>query len=414
MYDLIFTERLPMLLAAALLSFIASALAGARKLWMRGLFFNLAPAMGAAFYVVSFIPKTHPNSLDLASALIFEFVFLIVFYKVLALVFLEMSKVDEDDAVKVLKWAMLLHLLTVLPNIGAAGFGIFSQGSRIDYLFDNRFAKYLTYGGIIISIIEATFLARLLSIQGKISSISIFVFSLNFTLSVLSGSKGAVFLWIAALLSLIDYRSFRFDIFRILILSAVGLASLYFSALIVANFSNLDLAEFFDLAISRFFLYNDARALALDLRPIYYVDSALFSESFRSLAGLFGAAPQNEPLGILLYRQAFFTDGVSGANASLMALVVYYTAPGYSILPILIATSGLFLVFYVSKKSLIFFQDAKSRLIVITFWTGAIMNYSQDFLAFQVFVIITLALIIFLFIIRPKSSFSSGSYEYAR
>jgi hypothetical protein len=174
------------------------------------------------------------------------------------------------------------------------------------------------------------------------------------------------------------------------------------------------LAEFFDLAISRFFLFNDARALALDLRPTYYVDSALFSETFRSLASFFGSAPQNEPLGVLLYKEAFFTDGGSGANASLMALIVYYTEPGYSILSIFVATGGLLLVFYLSKISLNFFQDTKNRLIVITLWTGTITSYSQDFLAFQVFVLITLPLMLFLYVIRPKSSFSSGYYKYVR
>lgn len=414
MYDLIFTERLPTLLAAALLSFIASMLAGARQLWLKGFLFNLAPAMGAAFYVVSFLPKVHPNSLDLASALLFEFTFLIIFYKAIAALFSEISSVDERDAVKVLKWTVLIHVITFLPNVGAVGFGIFSEGSRIDYLYSNRFAVYLTYAGVICSLIEAAFLARLLTIRGRIGIISIGVFLLNFSLSVLAGSKGGVFLWLITVISMIDYRFFRINFIGILFLSIIVLLSLYISALVVSVFLNQDLMEFFEIVISRFFLFNDARALALDLRPISYVDSTLFSESFRSLTRLFGSEPQNEPLGILLYKEAFFIDNGSGANTSLMALVIYYTAPGYSILPVFIATGGLFFVFYVSKLSLGFFQDSRSRLIVTVVWTVAILSYSQDFLAFQALFIMTVPLMLFLFIIRPKFSLLSGQYQYVR
>lgn len=414
MYDLIFTERLPTLLAAALLSLIASILAGARQLWLKGFLFNLAPAMGAAFYVVSFLPKTHPNSLDLASALFFEFTFLIIFYKALAALFSAMSTVDEADAVKVLKWAMLIHVITFLPNIGAVGFGIFSEGSRVDYLYSNRFAKYLTYAGVMAALIEAAFLARLLTLRGRVGIIGIVVFILNFSLSVLSGSKGGVFLWILTVISLIDYKFFRISIFQIFIILITGIFSVYLSALVVSNFFNLDFIEFFDIVISRFFLFNDARALALDLRPIFYVDSTLFSESFRSLSGLLGSEPQNDPLGILLYKEAFVIDNGSGANTSLMALVVYYTAPGYSIFPVFISVIGLFFVFYSSKISLGFFQDSISRLIVTVVWMVAILNYSQDFLSFQVLFIMAVPLMLFLFIIRPKSTLSSGQYQYVR
>lgn len=414
MYDLIFTERLPTLLAVALLSLIASMLAGARQLWLKGLLFNLAPAMGAAFYVVSFLPKTHPNSLDLASALFFEFTFLIIFYKALAALFSEMNTVDETDAVKVLKWAALIQVITFLPLIGAVGFGIFSDGSRIDYLYANRFAKYLTYAGLMVSLIEAAFLARLLTLRGKIGVIGISLFTLNFMLSVLSGSKGGIFLWVITVMSLIDYKFFRLNFFQIFMALITGIFSIYLSALVVSNFLNLEFIEFFDIVISRFFLVNDARALALDLRPIFYVDSTLFSESFRSLAGLLGSEPRNDPLGILLYKEAFFIDGGSGANTSLMALVVYYTAPGYSIFPVFTSTMGLFFVFYISKISLGLFQDAVSRLIVAVVWMVAILSYSQDFLAFQVLFIMTVPLMVFLFIIRPKSSLSSGQYQYVR
>lgn len=414
MYELIFTERMPTLLAAALVSLIASTVAGARHLWIKGFLFNLAPAMGAAFYVVSFTPKIHPNSLDLASALLFEFTFLVIFYKALAALISEMNLVDERDAGKVLKWAVLIHVITFLPNLGEVGFGIFSEGSRIDYLYSNRFAKYLTYAGIATSLVEAAFLARLLTIRGTVGAMGLFVFLLNFALSVLSGSKGGVFLWIATVLSLIDFRFFRINIVQIFLLLILGLFSAYLSTLIVSNFFNLDFSEFIDIATSRFFLFNDARALALDFRPIGYVDSTLFSESFRSLSGLFGSEPLNDPLGILLYKEAFVIDSGAGANTSLMALVVYYTAPGSSMLPILMAAIGLFLVFYVSQVSLRVFQDSKTRLIVTVVWMVAILNYSQDFLAFQVLFIMAVPLMLFLFIVRPKSSLLSGQYQYVR
>ena len=413
MYDLLFTARTPLVLASLFLALLASTLAGDRKVWLRGILFNLTPAMGAAFYLVAFIPEIRPDFIELAFALMFEFVVLIIFYKMFRVLLKQIAIVQSNDAVFFLKWLMAAHILVVLPNLGA-GFGIFSENSRIDYLYASRLAKYFTYVGFMISIAQAAFLANLLTGRGRLGATGWLVVALNFTLSVLSGSKGTVFLWMIATLSMVDFKNFRFRPFQIISAALLGMSALYASALVVSNFLNLEPSQFADTVLSRFFLVNDARALAIDLRPLLYIDSTLFSESFRSLGGFVGLEPRNDPLGVLLYKDALSVSDNSGANTSLMALIMYYTAPGFAVIPIVISTGGIILVFIMQNKSTKMFTNPNIKLIITSMWTAIIMTYSQDFLAFQLLLILIFPIGLLLWIIQPRIHSRTVSSKHVR
>lgn len=135
--------------------------------------------------------------------------------------------------------------------------------------------------------------------------------------------------------ALVDYRRARIPKTLQLLVAVGGAGALVVSSIIIADFIGITTEQFTDLALSRFFLNNDARSLAFDLRSQVTAETGLLSESFRSLGNLFGSPPRNDPLGVLLYAQRLGVTNGSGANASLMALVTFYSTPGYATIPAL-------------------------------------------------------------------------------
>lgn len=390
------------MLAAVLLAVLASCLVGAGKLWLRGLMYSLAPALGAAFYAVCFLAQPKLESADLIAGLLFETTVLVFFYQLLLWLKRDLALIRDEDAVRTLKFGVLLQLLTSLPNITSDGFGLWSDGSRIDYLSASSLAKYFTYAGLLISTVQASFLASLVTFRGRLGILGWVVLWTNIALSVASGSKGVVFLWMLSIASLIDYDRARIPIYKIVIVFAVVIVSALLSSLVLANFLDLELREFLDLATSRFFLNNDARALALELRTSQSADMSLFSESFRSLGNLIGSPPRNDPLGVELYRDGLFIFNGNGANTSFMALVTYYFPIGYALLPALLGIFGAAITVIVARISSILVFNPTRRVIVTSIWLATFLTYSQDFLAFQVLVPLAVIVVLFIYISRFK------------
>jgi hypothetical protein len=286
--------------------------------------------------------------------------------------------------VKALGWTMVVQIACTAPLVAMGGFGIFSDESRIGYLYTGSLPKYFTYASFLAATVQAALLAALVSASGRLGSWGWGVILLNFAISVTSGSKGAVFLWLVAIASMIDYRRARIPAYKLFGALALGTGGLLVSSLAIAHFLDLDLDVFLSLALNRFFLNNDARALAFDLRNWHSASGSMFSESFRSLGNLFGLPPRNDPLGVLLYSEAFATVNGNGANASFMALGTYYFPAGYAFVPALLGmlgTLGLALLAGVTAGPP---HRAVQRVINHSIWLTCLVNYTQDFLAFQV------------------------------
>jgi hypothetical protein len=240
-----------------------------------------------------------------------------------------------------LRSSLALQLLVSLPLVMSEGFGIFSEGSRIAYLESSGAAKYLTYAGVLLAPVQAGLLAQRLSGGHSPGATGYAVIASTFALSTLSGSKGGIFLWLASTLALTDYRRLRIRWMPILAgLIAVAVA-LVVTANIISETLGISEIEFAELAISRFFLNNDARALAFDFGGASRQPSELVSASFRSLSTLFGHGSIDPPLGLLLYERYFGVSTGNGPNASLIALIAYYSMRGYAMFPALIACLGL-------------------------------------------------------------------------
>jgi hypothetical protein len=413
-YEFLLRERIATVVATVLLAVLASSLAGAAKLWARGLMYSLAPAMGAAFYAVAFLAEPRPNSADLIAGLLFETSVLALFYRLLLWLKRDMTAIRSEDAIRVLKFGVVLQIILVLPNITSGGFGVWSDGSRIDYLSSSSLAKYFTYSGLLVSTVQAAFLAALVTCRGGLGIIGWTVIATNFALSVLAGSKGGVFLWLMSIASLVDYGRAQIPRYKILLGLVIVTAAVLLSSLVAAEFFGLDLGDFIELATSRFFLNNDARALALDLRTWQSTDQSLFSESFRSLGNLIGFAPRNAPLGVVLYSEGLSITNGNGANTSFMALATYYFPTGYSLLPASLGVVGAILIVLFARLTGELALSATRRVIVTSIWLATFLTYSQDFLAFQVLLPLAVLTVTAIWIYRPKFNATTSSSHHVR
>lgn len=262
MYEFILTTKLLTAMTAILLAIAASLAVGRGRLWWRGLMLNFSPMIAAAFFVLAPFAASAPDSVDLLSGLAMELTVIWLIFRLLKLLIGQLAKTRESEATAYLRVSLAAQILLVLPIIGTEGFGIFSTGTRLDYLYAGPLAKYFTYAGLLITLLQAAFLAQRISQRGNPGWLGAGVILTNFALSVLAGSKGGSFLWLLSSLALVDYRRANIKLTMVLMTVIGTAAALMVTANVIAGFLGISVLEFFELATSRFFLANDARALA--------------------------------------------------------------------------------------------------------------------------------------------------------
>lgn len=398
-YQLILQEKLLASLVALFLAVLTSILVGSKSLWFRGVLFNFSPLLAAAFYIVVFVSGSNFDVVDIVSGAAFEFLVLLIIFRLLVDVRRNICFVSEGDSVFVLSWLLVFQLLLLIPVITSDGFGIFSADSRLDYIYNWKYAKYFTYAGFLVMAVQAVFIAALVSARGYLGYLGWCLILVNFAFSALSGSKGSVFLWVLSIVSLIDYRRANIPRSSIVFFSFVMIGFLAVSSVLISSVLNLDIFEFTDLVANRFFLTNDARALALDLRTPASSVYSFIPESFPAFSSLFGYFPKNDPLGILLYERKFNISGNIGANSSFMALATYYSIKGYVFFPVLWGGCGV-IVLHIIILFLGSIFRSKGRLIIGAIGLVLLRNYSQDFFAFQIFLILIFVLIFLSALVR--------------
>ncbi len=382
-YDFILEEKLITVVAGASLAFGAVLIAGRRGMLWRGIAFSYMPVLAAAFFLVAPLSSQPVPIADAAGGLLFEFTVLCIYYRLFSRLYAQTRRLAHDEAGRLLSATLLMQLVLAWPLLAGEGFGILSEGSRIDYLYAGSLGKYLTYSNLLLMSVQAVLLAGRVSRAGRLARLDLVVIVITFATSVLSGSKGSFFLWVFAVLALVDYARARIPTRTIAGVSMLVLAAMVLSSVVVSEFLGISVEDFFDLALNRFFLNNDARALAFDFRNAATPNAGLLAESFRSVASLFGYPPQNSPLGVHLYGLLFGVEASAGANASLAALIVYYSPAGYAAVPLMLAACGALIlaVFFAAARRAM--RATSSRAMVFTFALFALLQYSQDFLAFQ-------------------------------
>ena len=399
MYDFIFASKATTLVAAMSLLLLACLLAAKIEFWWRALAVNLVPVIAPGFLVAVLLSDQRFTVVDVLAALVLLFVILCIFCRLVYLGYHSLHAIAARDATRMLVVCTLLFIGTLLPVALSGGFGIFSTGTRIDYLYESSAAKYLTYGGLMLNVVLGGLLARRITLNRKPRLLDYVVILIVSAASVLAGSKGGFILWLGSVLGMIDYRQARIRLRTIILAGLVFTALLVTLAIVVSDFLRISIPEFFDLAFSRIFISNDGLALSFDLRRLE-VEPGIkpLSEAFRSLGNLFGYPPQNAPLGVEFYDRYFGPSGGAGANASLVGMIMFYTAPGDAVLPLLIASLATIPLFLMAKTVWIHMPSAFARY---TMQTLAMLNFvllSQDFLAVQVVLPMTVVMALIFYI----------------
>jgi hypothetical protein len=399
MYEFIFESRLTTTVAGLAMLVLACALTSSAKLWWRVLGLNFVPVVAVGFMAAILLSDKIVSRTDVFSAMVFEFIILCLYCRVTFLIFEDLHRISAEKATSMVKIITFVYLACFAPLALSGGFGIFSSGSRIDYLSESSSAKYLTYLAVLLSMVLAGLLARRITINQRPAMLDYAIILSVSAVSILAGSKGGFVLWIGSIVALIDYRVARIRAATIALAlgSIVGLVVVL--VVIVSDFLRLSSGEFVDLAFNRFFLSNDARALAFDVRRLEAPPGlSLLSEAFRSISTLFGNPPRNLPVGVELVESYFGPSQGGGANGSLGAIIIQYTAPGYAALPFLLAGLLALSLFAMLLFATRLMPTVFLRFAVLAFGSVNIVLFSQDFLAFQVVAPLTILCVLMFYV----------------
>lgn len=379
-YNILFTDMFTIFVMSLLAVTVVSYFATRGRYLFPLFFYNYGPSFAIGYYLVLII-KTDSLSFDHFAVLFLETINLIIiaviFYKMK--IALEKSiKHDWDASIQRITCIQVVFFLPLLLN---SDFGLFSAGSRIDYLSSSFLAKYLTYGGVLLAAVLAVAIAGSISEKSTITVWSITAISVNIVLSLLAGSKGGVFLWVVSIFALTNWRGLKLLKLKFVALGIFLVTSIVYTIYELSKALNLDFLLILKLISSRFFLNNDARALAFDLREETIGSAIFINEAFRSFARIFGEYLHEVPLGVRLYQEGLLITNGNGANTGLTPLIIAYFDVGYAILPVLIFT--VFLLFMYCSIEGLFCNNGSvvKKLYYRAFMLQLFVVLLQDFLA---------------------------------
>ncbi|WP_391528175.1 hypothetical protein [Photorhabdus akhurstii] len=298
---------------------------------------------------------------------------------------------------KYILFVVLVNIVVALPLISNSSYGVTSLGSKLEYLNDNRIFKHLTYINVILFNYLSVLIAKEINSQRKITLPIFISFILVFMFSLFSGSKGMFFLFLMQVLAVINYDRYKISFRRKILWGIIVLILLAFSIVFISSYLSISYKQFIELAFNRFFLTNDARALAFDYRYINFHqnDVSFIRESFRSLSSIFGYQPVNPPLGNYLFSLSRGILSDDGANASLGALAVFYSPENY-------VAFNIILVLFIPVLLVIFVmimlsvdKYAPRRLFLLSGVILCLTQISQDFLAAQLVILSYVSIYVF-------------------
>ena len=341
-----------------------------------------------AFYLL-FIVSQGAFESEILAGLLLEVLILVVWLKLVSRLMRCVNDPRVHQVRRLTRWlkmAIAFQIGVTVYLLMQEGMGLFSTGSRIEYLEGSRINVYLTYAGLLVSGISVPVAAAIVSRKRSWDRWTALFVGMAMVTSVISGSKGSGLLLLTALLSYVQLPrpGAYFRVLRIPLL--VGIAFVSSTVVVVGKFLDLEHSEMASLMASRFFLVNDGRALSIDLASqLDETGTSLMRESFRSASRALGSPPENVPLGQLQYQKAFSTQGLAGANSSTTALLIAYGSS---------AEKAMFSVLIVVAALLVYhLASLRGEYLIIRLGIGAtLLNLlSQDFLAFQVVLNILLA-----------------------
>ncbi len=320
-----------------------------------------------------------------------EFLFMAIYLILFKRLFVAVTTVSPQFLSKMLgylkagTWILILLSAYLFLQPGA---GIFSVGSRIEYLADSRLNLYLDEASALIQLAMMPVVAAVINNTKRWNKLVVFYLITISIISVLSGSKGNVLLSMLSIASLLKFDRAR-DYIRVLWGPICCIAALFtITVFVVGQFLLLEPSQMIATMYDRLFLANDARALAIDWSSNLGADgTSLFSESFRNVATLIGSPPKHPPLGQFLYSLQFSTVGLQGGNTSSTALLIAYGRDIEKILfTIVIAITAV-------VTGLITEIPGHSEVLRLSIGIYFLSLLSQDLLAFELFMNILLFMI---------------------
>jgi hypothetical protein len=406
-YEQLFEFKLLTLVVMLGTSALIGLLLSTATMGLRSLVYNFVPSIAVAFYAVGLLASEPANTLDLTAGLLFELLVLAAFIRLFADVYELTHRLTVGEARRALLWSLPLQLLLAWPVMSLDNFGIFADGSRIGFLGEAAWAKYLTYASILLSAAQAPLVARVITLQRKITVLVWGALVLNAASSVLGGSKGAIFLWILSCAALIDWRTARLRAGTLTTVVAVTSAGFVATVWFLSSVTGIEPEEFLTIAFGRFIVTNDARSMAFDLRTMATGSQDMLRETLRSPSALFGVPPKAEPMGILLYQEFFGRTDGQGANGSLMSIATYFMGSGAVLIPATVAAAVLLLITLVSRAITGALGNGCGPLFLTVTAMVCVGIYSQDILAFQV--LLPIAVLLFLIVLAVRRLWSSAA-----
>lgn len=386
-YLSIFEFQFHLLGILAIVALVASA-AFRSTFILRTMLISTGMWFAPAFYLL-FIVSQEAFESEIVAGFFLEALILVIWLKLVSRLMrcVNDSRVHQiQQLTRWLKTAIAFQLGLTMYLLTQEGMGLFSTGSRIEYLEASRVNLYLTYAGLLVSGISVPVAAAIVSRKRSWDRWTTAFVGMAMVSSLIAGSKGSGLLLLTALLCYVHLPGPRayFKVLRIPLF--IGIVFISTTVVVVGDYLDLEPEEMASLMAARFFLANDGRALSIDLASqLDETGTSLMRESFRSYSSLFGSPPKNIPLGQLQYQKAFSTQGLSGANSSATALLIAY---GTSV------EKALFAIFIVLAALLIYhLACVQGGYLIIRLGIGATLLslLTQDFLAFQVVLNLLLA-----------------------
>ena len=345
----------------------------------RSILFSFGFWLAPLFYL-TYIVLVHRAPLKILAALFVEGIILIIYHALFSSLFSIVSNrelVDHRRLMRWLKFGTAIVVALALPLFFVGNFGIFSDGSRNEYLADSRWFMYSAYASILIQAVMVPIVAAILNYEKRWNKFVVLYLIIVSVLSLLAGSKGGGIMSIFAILSLLKFREAK-EYIRLLRFPLIASVTVFISSIYyLGRFLALDPLQMTSLMFVRIFMNNDARALAIDIGGSQNL--SLFRESFRSLATLLGSPPVNPALGQYLYAQAFNTSGFVGANTSSTALLIAYGGPfEKAMFSVLLCTIAIFVYLLTCVRG-----RGRHSILRLAIGIELLSLLSQDFLAFQ-------------------------------
>lgn len=393
MYDLIFEYRIQTFLIATFLTILVCFVLGKPKDWWRTMLYCLSPSFACAYYLVVVVYGESVNYPDVLSLMFLELVILLLYIKIFCKCRDMLSSLTLKTTNKHLFLLLIIGLFVSTSIFTFGNVGILSDDSRIDFMNTNKLAKYITYLSFIIATVQAGLISRKITLR-SIDSLVFLCVAGQLIFSIMLGSKGFVFLWLASVISLVDFKKAKLTLMHIIYFIFFSVLSLFTVAKAISNYLSITMSDFFNLAFNRFFLFNDARGLSLDLRSNNSYLEDFLRESFRVVSNFLGYLPEDPPLGNLLFQQYFMIFNGDGSNASLAALITYYSNNYVAIYYVGAFTIIISTVYFFVAKLGKYFINNNLHYAAMLLSLLLVTNLSQDFLTFQLLLILYFFLMI--------------------